>query len=169
MKFDKILSNEKVFIDANIFIYHFTGVSDQCSNFLNRCEQQELIGITSVHVLLEVLHRLMMIEAVNKRLIEPPNIVKKLQKKHDLVKKLSDYYLNTQKIYDMGIIVKPLSYEIFIKGHFYREKYGMLVNDSIIAASIHHEGINSLATNDDAFLKIDGFKVYQPNDINLNP
>ena len=67
----------------------------------------------------------------------------------------------------MGIIVKSISYEIFLKGHFYRLKYGLLVNDSIIAASARQEGINILATNDDAFLKIDEFKVYQPNDIDL--
>ncbi len=168
MKFEKIVSGEYVFIDANIFIYHFTGVSDQCSDFLNRCEQKDLIGITSTNVLLEVLHRLMMIEVVKKKLIDPPNIVKKLQKKPVLVKQLSDYYFNAQKIYDMGIAVKPISYDTFVKGHFYRGKYGLLVNDSIIAASAQQEGINILATNDDAFLKLDEFKIYQPYDVNLD-
>ena len=80
MTLDKIASGENVFIDSNIFIYHFTGVSDRCSDFLNRCEQKDLIAITSTNLLLEVLHRLMMIEVVNKKLITPPNIVKKLQK-----------------------------------------------------------------------------------------
>lgn len=68
----------------------------------------------------------------------------------------------------MGIAVKPISYDTFVKGHFYRFKYGLLVNDSIIAASAQQEGINILATNDDAFLKLDEFKIYQPNDVNLD-
>ena len=59
MKLDEIEGSSEVFIDANIFIYHFTGVGDQCSDFLNRCEQGDLIATTSVNVLLEVLHRLM--------------------------------------------------------------------------------------------------------------
>ena len=114
MKLNKIASGEKVFIDANIFIYHFTGVSDQCSDFLNRCEQKELSGITSTNVLLEVLHRLMMIEVVNKKLIMPPNIVKKLQKKPELVKQLSDYYFNTKKIFDMGISINSINYDTIL-------------------------------------------------------
>ncbi len=44
-----------IFIDANIFIYHFTGASGECTRFLARCEAGELAGVTSVSVLLEVL------------------------------------------------------------------------------------------------------------------
>lgn len=56
MRLDSIPSGTRVFIDANIFIYHFTGVSTQCSDFLNRCERSDLEGNTSANVLLEVLH-----------------------------------------------------------------------------------------------------------------
>jgi len=168
MKLNELASGEHVFIDANIFIYHFTGVSNQCSDFLNRCEHKDFIGITSTNVLLEVLHRLMMIEAVKKELITPSNIVKKLQKKPNLVKQLNEYYLNTQKIYEMGIAVKPTNHEIFVKSHSYRVKYGMLVNDSIIAALAQHEEINILVTSDNAFHKIDELKIYQPNDLTLD-
>jgi predicted nucleic acid-binding protein len=80
MTLKQIVSGTKVFIDANIFIYHFTGVSDECSDFLNRCERGDIFGITSANVLLEVLHRLMMIEAIRKKIVRPPNIVKKLKK-----------------------------------------------------------------------------------------
>jgi len=59
-------AGQTVFIDANIFIYHFTGLSQECSSFLERCERGELWGVTAVHIILEVLHRLMMIEAVTK-------------------------------------------------------------------------------------------------------
>ena len=69
MRLESIPSGTRVFIDANIFIYHFTGVSTECSDFLNRCERRDLEGITSANVLLEVLHRLMMVEAVIKKMI----------------------------------------------------------------------------------------------------
>ena len=61
-----------IFIDANIFIYHFTGVSEECSEFLTRCESREITGQTSINVILEVLHRLMMVEAVTKNLVSRP-------------------------------------------------------------------------------------------------
>lgn len=165
MNLDEISAGERVFIDANIFIYHFTGVSEQCSRFLLRCEQGELTGVTSMNVVLEVLHRLMMVEAVNKKLLDPPNIVKKLQKNPNLVKQLSDASLNTQKIFDMGIMVKPVNYEVFLKSQFYRNKYGLLANDSMAAASVQQESILIFATNDNAFLTIQEFNVYQPSDV----
>jgi predicted nucleic acid-binding protein len=51
------------FIDANILIYHFAGRSDECSALLARMEAAEIRGLTSQPVLLEVAHRLMVIEA----------------------------------------------------------------------------------------------------------
>jgi predicted nucleic acid-binding protein len=53
-----------VFIDANVFVYHFTGVSPECKGLLERAERTSIRGVTGAHILLEVLHRLMMIEAV---------------------------------------------------------------------------------------------------------
>ena len=43
-----------VFIDANVFVYHFVGASPQCSALLARCEISEVRGTTSALVLAEV-------------------------------------------------------------------------------------------------------------------
>ena len=53
---------DSVFVDANIFIYHFGGHSSQCKAFLERCACRELRGYTSTPILAEVLHRLMIAE-----------------------------------------------------------------------------------------------------------
>lgn len=167
MSLDKVDSGSKVFIDANIFIYHFTGLSSECSNFLGRCEQGDLEGVTSVNVILEVLHRLMMVEAVKKRLVTPPNIARKLQKSPKKVMKLNEYFLNTRKIVEMGIQIKPLSFETVLRSHDVREKFGLMVNDSLIVASMEEENISPLATNDAGFLKIKRISVYRPTDLSL--
>jgi predicted nucleic acid-binding protein len=52
-----------VFIDANIFIYHFGGCSLECKALLERCARRALLGYTSTPVLAEVLHRRMVAEA----------------------------------------------------------------------------------------------------------
>lgn len=168
MRLDRIETGTKVFIDENIFIYHFTGVSNECSDFLKRCEQAEIIGITSLNVYLEVLHRLMMVEAVKKKLVHPPNIVKKLKKYPEKIKPLNEYFINTQKIIEMGIIVKPILFETILKSHALRTAYGLMVNDSIIVASLHEEGITSLATNDAVFSKIVGLEIFKPEDVNIS-
>ena len=167
MLLDQIPADESSFIDSNIFIYHFTGVSDQCTKFLMRCEQGELNGVTSVTVLLEVLHRLMMIEVVKKNILNSPNLVRKLQEKPEIAKQLDDYFVNTQKILEMGVDIKSLTYEIIMNSHQYRKKYGLLVNDSIIMATIMTNNIKNLASNDQGFLRIDDINIYRPTDIIL--
>jgi len=167
MILDSISSGSSVFIDANIFIYHFTGVSNECSNFLGRCEHGDLVGITSVNVLLEVLHRLMMVEAFKKNIVKPPNIVKKLKKYPEKIKQLHDYFANTQKISEMGIIVKPISWETILKSQTVRLRYGFMVNDSLVVASMEEENLSLLATNDTGFSILDGFSLYRPSDLEL--
>jgi predicted nucleic acid-binding protein len=68
MTFAALLAGEATFLDANTLVYHF--VSDPlygaaCSQVLQRIENQEIAGLTSTHVLTEVAHRTMTIEAIS--------------------------------------------------------------------------------------------------------
>ena len=61
-----IAQGDSVFVDANIFVYHFAPdpvLQVPCGQFLQRLENQELQGYTSTHVLAEAAHRLLTIEA----------------------------------------------------------------------------------------------------------
>ena len=168
MKLAEIKVGSEIFVDSNIFIYHFTGVSDECSDFLGRCERRELIAMTSVNVILEVLHRLMMVEAVRKNLVKSPNIVKKLSKAPQKLKRLNEYFVNTEKIQDMGVAIKPLIFKTILRSHVVRLASGLMVNDSVIIASMKQEGVKLLATNDKAFEKVDEIDVCTPEDIKLS-
>ena len=70
MKFDALRNGNSVFIDANIFIYNFGGQSAECKDVLLRCAKGELRGITSTFVIAEVLHRLMVAEAIEKNSLQ---------------------------------------------------------------------------------------------------
>ena len=48
MRFDELGDGSTIFIDANIFIYHVTGVSSECSQFRKRCEEGKVQGITLI-------------------------------------------------------------------------------------------------------------------------
>src|SRR2546423_1113862 len=91
MRLVDLAAGTTVFVDANVLVYalanHPTyGVS--CDVFLDRVENQEIIAVTSTHVLGEVVHRMMTIEASNRfgwpiqgianRLRRHPNEVKQL-------------------------------------------------------------------------------------------
>jgi predicted nucleic acid-binding protein len=56
-----------VFVDATVFIHHFEPnqlFGPAATAFLERIENQEINGITATHVLSEVAHRLMTLEAM---------------------------------------------------------------------------------------------------------
>lgn len=71
-------NGDPVFIDANIFIYHFGGKSEECKTFLERCARRDLTGYTSTATVAKVLHRLMVAEAITKGLAIARAVVRKL-------------------------------------------------------------------------------------------
>ena len=109
----------------------------------------------------------MMVEAVHKRLVHPPNLVNKLKKHPEKIKQLHDYFANTQKIEQMGILIRPISAAIILKSQNNRIRYGLMVNDSIIVTIMEEEGISYLATKDKGFHSVTGITVLSPQDIDL--
>jgi predicted nucleic acid-binding protein len=156
---------QRVFIDSNIFVYHFTAVSTQCTELLDRCEQGDLLGVTGTNVLLEVMHRLMMVEAVVKKLITPGNLVRKLREKPQIVKQLRVYQEQTAAILEMGLEVLAMNPGCVAASARYRQDYGLLVNDSMTVALASAAGIRDLASSDRDFAGIDGLALYSPTDV----
>ncbi len=112
MTLAELRDGDSVFVDANIFIYHFGGHSSQCKAFLERCARRELRGYTSTSVLAEVLHRLMVAEAVMKGLVTAKRAVRKLGETPDLVKQLTQYQEDVDKISQMNMTILALTSEI---------------------------------------------------------
>ncbi len=165
MKLSEVRAGEKVFIDSKVFIYHFTGVSEESTLFLRRCEEEELTGLTGINIVIEVLHRLMMIEAVTKELVQPGDVAKKLKNKPEIVKQLTEYETNTLSIMDMGIEVLSLSVETIKASLQFRRESRLLISDSLTVAMMDMEDIINLATLDKDFTRIEEINVYGPDDI----
>lgn len=163
----ELLEGSRVFIDANIFVYHVTEISAQASEFLARCERGEIWGVTSTNVLLEALHRLMIIEARAKGLITSGNMAKKLKENPHLVKQLKEYQEQTAAILELGLEVLPLDAESVKISERYREEYGLLVNDSVTVALALSQGILALASSDRDFERVRELTVYKPTDIKV--
>ena len=161
----ELTAEQTVFVDANIFIYHFTGLSQECSDFLVRCERGELWGVTGIHLLLEVLHRLMMIEAVSKGLVAPGNVAKKLRERPNVVEQLVEHQIQTEAILEMGIEVTGLTFDHLRRSSLFRQRDGLLVNDSLTVAAMEIEGISNLATADPDFARVEAIQVYGPKDL----
>ncbi len=162
---DQIPDGQRVFIDASIFIYHFTGASPDCQTFLEHCERGRVAGFTSVTALAEVTHRLMTIEAVAKGLVSPGNVVRRLREKPAIVRELHTYQDQVELIPLMGIVVLDLDLEILSVAAGIRYRYGLLVNDSLLAASAISQGIAAMASGDSDFERVEQLQRFRPADL----
>src|SRR3989454_2457658 len=103
---------DHVFIDANIFIYHFGGQSLACKALLERCARRALLGYTSTSVLAEVLHRRMVAEAIAQGLVTARTAVRKLGETPEVVKQLTQYQEDVSKIPHMHLSILYLTLDI---------------------------------------------------------
>lgn len=154
-----------VFIDANIFVYHFSGVSEDCRTLLQRAERNELRAATGAHIILEVLHRLMTIEAISKGLITPGQPAKKLKQNLDVIKHLSDYVKCVSEVGSLNIRVYVVTARQIRRSEAIRSSHGMMVNDSVTAAMMSAYGITNIASLDSDLLRAPGITLYQPTDV----
>lgn len=165
MTLDQVRSGDSVFVDAAVFIYHFSGASLQCRRFLERCEKGDVKAVTSSAALAEVAHRLMMIEAVSRGLVPAGNIAKKLRNKPSIVKKLRVYDESVQRIPLMRVEVRPLDLKTLMGASALRAEYGLMVNDSIMVSTAVAASVETIATADRDFRRVSELTVAVPSDL----
>lgn len=165
MTLDEILPGTRVFIDSTIFVYHFTEASLECRRLLERCQRKDIDAVSSVVVVAEVAHRLMMIEALRLGLVRGANIPKKLRARPDAVRGLRLYQEAIDRIPHMGVDVVDLDLATMLRSRDVRSRYGLLVNDSLVVASAQAKSAAALASADGDFERVDGLKLFRPADL----
>jgi predicted nucleic acid-binding protein len=165
MTFGDIPSGARVFIDTNIFIYHFGGQSAECKSLLDRCARRELVGYTATFILAEALHRFMVAEAIQKGLVTGKAPVQKLADNPVLVKQLDQYNQNVKQIAQLNIFIVSLTPEIIAASEIVRQQQGLLTNDSLIVATMNNLGITNLISADEGFERIPSLQVFKPADL----
>jgi predicted nucleic acid-binding protein len=165
MKLEDLPDGERICVDANILIYHFTGISSECRTFLQRCEARQVEAFTGVHIVLEVMHRLMLLEALRKGLISGGQLARKLKERPEIVKSLREYNRSIQQLPRMRIRVRAITSTIVRASEAVRVQEGLLTNDSITVALMRQVGLTAVATYDADLGRIAGLRVYQPGDI----
>lgn len=154
-----------VFIDANVFIYHFSGpspLSPACSAFLQRVEDGVLRGVTSTVVLIEVLHRLMILEAVGALRLHPREATRYLKEHPEHVKSLHAHHRAPERIHQMGVEVVSVGLEEIERSQQAKARYGLLTNDALLVTSMERGGLTALASNDPDFDRVEGITLYRP-------
>jgi predicted nucleic acid-binding protein len=160
----QIPDGSDVFLDANILIHALNGQSNQCYRLLERCSREEVTGICLFEVVNEATHRFMLAEAFAKNLIPKP-ASGELEKKPNMVKQLTAYWQQTQRILSLNLLLLPTNESIVRAAQAERQGAGLLTNDSMIVSCMRDFGINALATNDQAFQRVTNITVYRPDDL----
>lgn len=165
MTFAQIPTGASVFLDANTLIYHFTNDATYgaaCTQFLKRIELQQVHGLTSAHVLGDVAHRLMTLEAINLMGWRMTGVAARLRKHHVEIPKLGVYRQALARIPVLGIQSLPLTFSSVETGTLLSHQYELLTGDALIIAVMRHHGLTSVASNDTDFDRVAGITRYAP-------
>jgi predicted nucleic acid-binding protein len=117
MTFADLHVGDVVFLDANTFIYHSAPdpvLGPPCKQLLQRIENQELLGYTSLHLLPEVVHKMMTIEA-NAVFGWPfAGMANRLRRHPAEVQKLTAHRLTIDRIAHSRVQVLPITVALML-------------------------------------------------------
>lgn len=165
MMLQDIANGESVFVDANIFIYAFAPdptLGSQCQDFLERIERGDLHGVTSAHVLSNVAHRLMSLEACQTFGWPYTGIASRLARHPDEVQQLHQYRQAIDDIIASGIQVASITSRHVVDAASVSQRDGLLSNDALVAAVMHEMKLVHLARHDADFDRLTGVVRYSP-------
>lgn len=166
MSFGSIPPGTAVFVDANILVYHLTAhaiLGSACTGLVQRIEQNTLSGLTATHVLSEVTHRLMLIEASQMFGWPLAGALKRLKKNPQEISKLVKFRLALQEIHNSGMQVLTIDSPLIDAAAALSQQTGLLSNDALIVAVMQHHRLNHLASHDYAFDRVPGLMRYGPD------
>ena len=161
-----LVAGGAIFLDANPFVYHF--VSDPqygaaCSGLLQRIEDQEIQGLTSTHVLTEMAHRIMTLEAISAFTWPMAGIARRLRQHPAQVQQLTGFHQAVERVLQSRIQVLTIPVSLIAAGARLSRQTGLLSNDALIVAVMQANGLTRLASSDHDFDRISGLTRYEPN------
>jgi len=154
-----------IFLDANRFVFHFQSHAQfgpPCTALLQRIERQELVGYCSTHVLGEVSHRLMTIEARSNLGWTSGKLVRRLKQNPAAVKSLTAHRIAIQEIFQSRLQIVSVSPTIVATASAVIQQHGLLTNDALIVAIMQNLGLTNLASHDADFDRVPGITRYAP-------
>jgi predicted nucleic acid-binding protein len=164
MIFTDLVAGDSIFLDANILVYHFgphAVFGSACNQLVQRIENKELVGFTSTAVLSELAHRLMTFEA-SVLFSWSSKVVDRLKQNPAAVGQLSKFRQAVAKVPQLGIRVLTIPESLVETAAAISLQTGLLSNDALIVAAMHHHGLTRLASHDADFDRVQSLTRYAP-------
>jgi predicted nucleic acid-binding protein len=165
MTFADISLGSAVFIGAITLIYHFTGhptFGPAYADLLDLIENNSICGSTSSHVLGEMSHRLLCIEAQQAFGWPAVGISHRIKQHPNLASQLTRYRQAIDEVRLIGVSVLPVDGYHVSQAADITWQFGLLTNDAIIVAVMRASGLTVLTSNDADFDRIPGINRYSP-------
>ena len=162
MNFDDLRAGESIFLDANTLVYHFIPfpvLGPLCTKLIDRITSGEISGFTSTHMLSEVAHRLMTIEA-SRAFGWKSKIVDRLKRQPTEIQKLSAFRQSIEKVPQLGIQILTIPAHLVATAAGISVQYGLLSNDALVVAIMQSQGLTNLASHDADFDRVPGLVRY---------
>ncbi len=165
-----IPSGTGVFVDTNIFCFHFQGRSASCTVFMERIARDEVTAYVNTEVLSDLLHKMMLAEAVVRGIINKPRAVDlktRIQADRSVVARLSEHQRQFEATLNIGLKVLPISKHLLVDTKTERADHGLLTNDSLHLGCMnrHRVRVKNIATYDDDFSNIADVTIWRPSDV----
>jgi predicted nucleic acid-binding protein len=154
-----------VFVDANVLLFAITTHpvhGGPCEAFLDRIENQEITGVTSTHVLGEVVHRLMTIEACDRFGWPVPGIANRLRRHPAEVQQLARPRQALDEVAAAGMQALAVTPGHVPLGVDLSRQTGLLYGDALVVAVMRDQGLTHLASLDADFDRVPGLIRYAP-------
>jgi predicted nucleic acid-binding protein len=143
MIFQDIPTGESVFVDANPFIYYFASdpvFGPACDQLLRRIENQDIMGFTSAHVLSEVAHRLMTLEASQIHGWPMAGISRRLKRHPSQTQALTRHRQAIDELALIGIQTLPITAAQVSHAADVTRQFGLLASDALIVVVMRRRG-----------------------------
>lgn len=165
MTFTDITAGSSVFVDANVLIYAYGPhpvLGTPCQELLKRLENNDVVLLTSTHVLAEMVHRLMGMEASRLFGWGTTGSAPRMKAHPREVQQLSLYRRSYDDIVALGVRILPLearhgSLAVDVSGQF-----GLLSGDALVVAVMKENQLSQLASNDADFDRVPGIQRFSP-------
>jgi predicted nucleic acid-binding protein len=165
MKLVDIPTGTALFVDANIFVYHFGAdpvFGPPCRDFMERVLRGEVFAFTSSFLLSNLAHRLMTLEAAAKFGWTMTKVAYRLKRQPAELQTLLRFRQSVEEIPRFGVRVLGVELPHVLAATLLSQQHGLLSGDALVVAVMQANGLTNLASHDSDFDRVPGITRYAP-------
>jgi predicted nucleic acid-binding protein len=163
--FDDITSGTAVFIDANCLVYAVSAdprYGPSCKRLLERIDNQDILGFTSAHVLSELAHRTMTLEAVTRFNRPLAGMANWLRRHPAEVQQLTRHRQALDEVAAVKVQILPVEGPDVSRAADLSGLFGLMSGDALVVVLMRRHSLTHLASLDADFDRVPGLTRYAP-------